>query len=493
MVTKVKSGVIGDNTVGITQLNVSDGSNGQVLTTNGSGTLSFTTISAGVDGISSSADATAMTITSTENIGIGLTSPVCKLHLQNQDSSNTTILRLENKPSSAATNHVAMEFWGNEGTVSNGVYNMARIRAEFEATTYASTRLTLGSASNNGSFNDELSIKNGRVVVGGGTGSSGDFVVTKNGAEGLEFFAGNSSNVNAIQHYNRSNSNYCENRQIANNHTFYIGGTEKVEIDGSGRLLVGATSAGSQSGPFFVQGASTYACTGQFENTNSGGHYILFSTSGTSRGLIGVGSNSGTGDLAHLGIKSHGGQIQFFANNVKHLTLYENGVLAAGTSTSDLGHNIVNYTTSGYLGLTGDLTGYSAGSYPTLKTNGSYIYFDIGGSYSAYMQSNGTLNANSDRRLKENITTLSSGQLAKVCSLRGVNYTWIDERQTGTQVGVIAQEIQEEYPELVGNGGIEDGTLTVNYAGLVSPLIEAIKELKTELDAAKARITTLEG
>ena len=45
MVTKVKSGVIGDNTVGITQLNVSDGSNGQVLTTNGSGTLSFSAVS----------------------------------------------------------------------------------------------------------------------------------------------------------------------------------------------------------------------------------------------------------------------------------------------------------------------------------------------------------------------------------------------------------------------------------------------------------------
>ena len=48
MVTKVKSGVIGDNSVGIDQLNVSDGSNGQALTTNGSGTLSFSTISSGL-------------------------------------------------------------------------------------------------------------------------------------------------------------------------------------------------------------------------------------------------------------------------------------------------------------------------------------------------------------------------------------------------------------------------------------------------------------
>ncbi len=70
---------IDDNQIGIDQLNVSDGSNGQVLTTNGSGTLSFTTISAGVDGISTSADATAITIDSSENVtfaqkvGIGVT------------------------------------------------------------------------------------------------------------------------------------------------------------------------------------------------------------------------------------------------------------------------------------------------------------------------------------------------------------------------------------------------------------------------------------
>jgi hypothetical protein len=50
--TKIPSELIADNAVGITQLNVSDGSDGQVLTTNGSGTLSFSTVSGGGGGLS---------------------------------------------------------------------------------------------------------------------------------------------------------------------------------------------------------------------------------------------------------------------------------------------------------------------------------------------------------------------------------------------------------------------------------------------------------
>ena len=48
--TTIPSELIADNAVGITQLNVSDGSDGQVLTTNGSGTLSFSTVSGGGGG-----------------------------------------------------------------------------------------------------------------------------------------------------------------------------------------------------------------------------------------------------------------------------------------------------------------------------------------------------------------------------------------------------------------------------------------------------------
>ena len=409
-----------------------------------------------------------------------------------------------------------------------------------------------------------ITIDSSERVSIGHTTANADFQVSNAGAEQIEFYAGNSSNLNATQHYNRSTSSYVDNKIIANTHQFFSGANEVARIDSAGMIIGGtsipaeasdgtgaagllgignsselypsivlmssqrnwmiyqdssgsyglydssgndlryrvdssgrhrfnSSSLGSQQGTVFIQGASAFACPLQIENTNANGHYMMWSTSGTSRALIGVGSNSGTGDLAHLGIKSHGGQIQFFANNTKHLTLYENGELSAGTSTSDKGHNIINWAGSGYIGLTGDLTGYTAGTYSTLKANGPYIYFDISGTYSAYMASNGSINANSDRRLKENIETLPTGQLDKVCNLRGVNFDWIDERATGTQVGLIAQEVQAEYPELVDSGGIEDGTLTVNYAGLVSPLIEAIKELKTKLEAAEARITELEG
>ena len=85
MTTKIKAGVIGDNVVGITQLNVSDGSDGQALVTNGSGTLSFASV--GVSGISSSADATAITIDSSEKVGIGA-SPQRELSIQGVDGAS---------------------------------------------------------------------------------------------------------------------------------------------------------------------------------------------------------------------------------------------------------------------------------------------------------------------------------------------------------------------------------------------------------------------
>ncbi len=79
------------NTVGVTQLDLSDGTNGQVLTTNGSGTLSFADAAGGVDGIVSSADATAITIDSSERVGIGIASPATELHIFSADQNALTV------------------------------------------------------------------------------------------------------------------------------------------------------------------------------------------------------------------------------------------------------------------------------------------------------------------------------------------------------------------------------------------------------------------
>src|SRR6056300_1336039 len=63
----------GTNTVSVAELNLSDGTSGQAIVTDGNGTISFASV--GIDGIVSSANATAITIDSSEKVGIGTNSP----------------------------------------------------------------------------------------------------------------------------------------------------------------------------------------------------------------------------------------------------------------------------------------------------------------------------------------------------------------------------------------------------------------------------------
>ena len=82
------------------------------------------------------------------------------------------------------------------------------------------------------------------------------------------------------------------------------------------------------------------------------------------------------------------------------------------------------------------------------------------------------VNSSSDENLKKDITTIDDA-LDKVKQLRGVDFTWKETDQKGK--GVIAQELQKVFPELVSEE--TDGNLSVNYNGLIAVLIEAIKEL----------------
>lgn len=99
----------------------------------------------------------------------------------------------------------------------------------------------------------------------------------------------------------------------------------------------------------------------------------------------------------------------------------------------------------------------------------------------------------SDVTYKENVTPIENA-LDKVNSINGVEFDWTDAyiQSNGGEdsyfirkhdVGVIAQEIQPILPEAVATRN--NGTLAVRYEKIVPLLIEAIKELKAEIDSLK--------
>ena len=100
------------------------------------------------------------------NVGIGTTAPVNKMQIEGTEAADTTYLRIGNKPAVAGHNSAGMEIWGNDSVTAGGTYNIGRIYGHFDTTTYSGARLTLGSALGSGTFNDELTLKNGSVGIG---------------------------------------------------------------------------------------------------------------------------------------------------------------------------------------------------------------------------------------------------------------------------------------------------------------------------------------
>jgi hypothetical protein len=99
----------------------------------------------------------------------------------------------------------------------------------------------------------------------------------------------------------------------------------------------------------------------------------------------------------------------------------------------------------------------------------------------------------SDVRLKENITDLPS-QLVNIMALRPVEFDYKDG--SGHQIGFIAQEVQEIYPDLVGDDG--NGFLTLtglgkNEARMIKAFQEFAQVTQSTIAALEARIAALEA
>jgi Chaperone of endosialidase len=207
---------------------------------------------------------------------------------------------------------------------------------------------------------------------------------------------------------------------------------------------------------------------------------MIFGTSDTERMRLAANGNFGVGTttpVSRLMVSSSGAMASTLVGNTVnaglHLTASDYTTGYAGSSIIWSNYGTGGTTTQSY--ISGGTYGINALSF---SANGSseHMRIDSTGNVTAA----GNVTAYSDIKLKTDIQTIDNA-LDKVLKMRGVMYTRLDTGLRGT--GVVAQEIKEVLPEVV----IEGETLSVAYGNIVGVLIEAIKELKAEIEQLKGK------
>uniref|UniRef100_A0A6C0AZ83 Peptidase S74 domain-containing protein n=1 Tax=viral metagenome TaxID=1070528 RepID=A0A6C0AZ83_9ZZZZ len=105
----------------------------------------------------------------------------------------------------------------------------------------------------------------------------------------------------------------------------------------------------------------------------------------------------------------------------------------------------------------------------------------------------GSINIPSDVHLKRNIQLLSLDSCDKILSLNPVSYRYIDDQKDKLHFGMIAQEVETLYPNLVNTISTEVNNTTVsmkaiNYIEIIPILLVKIKDLQSQIDVLNTKI-----
>ena len=116
-----------------------------------------------------------------------------------------------------------------------------------------------------------------------------------------------------------------------------------------------------------------------------------------------------------------------------------------------------------------------------IKISNPNVSLDVSGS----IEYTGTITDVSDERLKENFESIEH-PIESILQLQGYSYNMKDDEEMVREYGVIAQEIQKVFPELVTVVDEENGYLGVSYVQLIPILLEAIKEQQEVIEELQA-------
>ena len=254
---------------------------------------------------------------------------------------------------------------------------------------------------------------------------------------------------------------------------FSAGGPRNETANGGGLTILGGangdkTIAYTQTGNRFDISESVNIAAGK--SFSIGGTEVLSATS-----ILGLSVGSGGG------IVTEDASQTLTQKTLSGATL--TGTLTAGGGVGSSGQ-FLQSTANGvqWATLTVDSAAISNGTTNVTTANNSDVTITTAGTLCATFNTSnnlvvtGTVTAQSSIALKDNVETITDA-LAKVMNLRGVEF---DYKATGRhQIGVVAEEVEQVVPCVIDE---TNGIKSVAYQNLVAVLIEAVKDLKKEID-----------
>jgi hypothetical protein len=282
--------------------------------------------------------------------------------------------------------------------------------------------------------------------------------------------------------------------------------TERMRITAAGNVGIGTSSPTvSQTGGGLALGDGTAQKGIRFNVESGGWGYIEYYEASTAKWITGFRSADGSYNIKTGTNLSTGNGISIANTGITTI----NNKLILGTSTfvGEIQYGTSGYGTHDYNAGNGKFTWLSAAGavsgtvYYSFNADGFGARFTISNNGAASLVGTLTQNA-SDKRLKDNVKNIDNA-LNKVMALNGVTFNWNDiaveygwsPRIKNNDVGVIAQDVQAVLPQAIDFAPFDrddnqqsksgENYLTVQYEKIVPLLIEAIKELKAEIEELK--------
>jgi hypothetical protein len=341
-------------------------------------------------------------------------------------------------------------------------------------------------------FNKELYVNNMRVF-NTGYHPNADTLTTARTIGGVSFDG--SANINLPGVNTAGNQDTSGNAATVTTHHSDGGGnypivwrsgattyyTDEVYITASTNKITATTFAGALSGNA-TTATTAASCTGNAatvtqNHSDGGGNYpILWRSSGTTYYTDEVYITASTNTVrAHQFALTAGNSngIKFWNGSSSYAITMGNNQNNHGTVTDySIHHNMDTTTGRGF----------------TFGPSRAGVTCSINAITGAIL-SNNNITAYSDIRIKDNIEVIPNA-LHKVGQLSGYTFTRTDvEDKEERYTGVIAQEVLKVLPEAVQLGATEEDTMSVAYGNMVGLMIEAIKELKSEVDDLKTQLS----